>query len=599
MAKVKNIIARRTLHYYWQETKRQGRYLLPILIVMPAAMFLNIYATAWIMSDVINRLTENPPATDQVLAVFGPHLALYAGAMIVGELIFWRLVLFLAWKGEVRGMYNLRKQCFDHLSEQSMHFHNNKFGGSLVTQVSRFVGAYERLSDTAIWGIIPFISSLTFALLILGFKLPLFALTLGVLSAIFIAVAWLSFKKIRILNEREAAASSKLTGQLADSITNISAVKSFSQEKHEIALYAKRSRALQTASMDVMRSILLRDFGFGAILVILAIVMFIFLIGGNAWLGVPLGTLFLAVSYTSNIWGQLWQFNRILRDINRSFGDAHEMTEILDETVVVKDKANAQNLITTAGSVEFRDVTFWHHDAKEVDKTFAHLNLVVPAGQRVGLVGHSGSGKTTLTKLLLRFADVQHGAILIDDQNISDITQSSLRSTIAYVPQEPLLFHRTIRENIAYGRPDATDQEIHEAAAKANALEFIEALPEGFDTLTGERGVKLSGGQRQRIAIARAILKDAPILVLDEATSALDTESERLIQEALKHLMAGRTTIVIAHRLSTVAGLDRIIVLDNGEIIEDDTHANLIGRDGKYAKLWNRQTNLLEEEEEE
>lgn len=595
MVNKKNTIARRTLHYYWQETKRQWRYLLPILIIMPAAVFLNTYATAWIMSDVINRLTENPPAADQVFAVFGPHLLLYAGAMVLGELVCWRLVLFLCWKGEVFAMFNLRKQCFDHLSEQSIHFHNNKFGGSLVTQVKRFDGAFERLADTTIWQIIPFVSSLTFALLILGFKLPLFALVLGGLSAVFMTVAWVSFKKIRVLNEREAAAGSKLTGQLADSITNISTVKSFAQEKHENMLLARRSQSLQTASLDLMRSILLRDFGFGTILVILAVAMFVFLIGGNAWLGVPIGTLFLAVSYTSNIWGQLWQFNRILRDVNRAFGDAHEMTEILDEAVIVKDKSNAHNLSVKDGTVEFRNVTFWHRDAKESDKTFENLNLTIPSSQRVGLVGHSGSGKTTLTRLLLRFADVQRGEILIDDQNISDITQSSLRRSIAYVPQEPMLFHRSIRENIAYGQPNATEDEIREAAAKANALEFIESLPEGFDTLTGERGVKLSGGQRQRIAIARAILKDAPILVLDEATSALDTESERLIQEALKHLMADRTTIVIAHRLSTVAGLDRIIVLENGEIVEDDTHANLIKRDGKYARLWNRQTNLLEE----
>jgi ATP-binding cassette subfamily B protein len=210
-------------------------------------------------------------------------------------------------------------------------------------------------------------------------------------------------------------------------------------------------------------------------------------------------------------------------------------------------------------------------------------------------VGHSGSGKTTLTKLLLRFADVQAGEVLVDGQDITTVTQESLHRSIAYVPQETLLFHRSIRDNIAYGRPNASMDEIREAARQANALEFIEKLPSGFETLTGERGVKLSGGQRQRIAIARAILKDAPILVLDEATSALDTESEKLIQEALKHLMSGRTSIVIAHRLSTVAELDRIVVLNDGRIVEDDTHAELIKRGGTYAKLWNRQTGAINE----
>ena len=592
MSKSERTVARRTLHYYWKEAKTQWRYHLPILFVMPAAIFLNTYATSWIMSDVINRLTENPPAADQVFTVFGLHLALYAAAIIIGELVFWRLVLFLCWKGEALALFNLRKQCFDRLSEQSMHFHNNKFGGSLVNQVSRFVGSYERMVDSMVWQVIPLVSSLSFALLILGFKLPLFALILGTLSALFMIVAWFSFKKVRVLNEREAAASTKLTGQLADSITNISAVKSFAQEKHELKLFVKRSSTLQNASLGLMRSILLRDFGFGSILVLLAIVMFVFLIGGNAWLGVPIGTLFLAVTYTMNIWGQLWQSNRILRDINRAFGDAHEMTEIMDEPTIVQDKIDARDLIINKGQVEFRDITFWHHDASSKDKVFSHLNLAVPSGQRVGLVGRSGSGKTTLTKLLLRFADVQDGEILIDNQAISDTTQSSLRHAIAYVPQEPLLFHRTIRENIAYGKTNASEEEIRAAAAKANALEFIESLPEGLDTLTGERGVKLSGGQRQRIAIARAILKNAPILVLDEATSALDTESERLIQGALYNLMQGRTTIVIAHRLSTVAGLDRILVLDDGKIIEDDTHANLIRQNGKYASLWNKQTGL-------
>ncbi len=213
----------------------------------------------------------------------------------------------------------------------------------------------------------------------------------------------------------------------------------------------------------------------------------------------------------------------------------------------------------------------------------------------MGLVGTSGAGKTTLTKLLLRLADIQQGSILVDGQSVADVTQQSLRRNIAYVPQEAMLFHRTIAENIAYGRPDATPAEIRAAAERANALEFIEQLPQGFDTLTGERGVKLSGGQRQRIAIARAMLTDAPILVLDEATSALDSESEALVQDALRKLMADRTTIVVAHRLSTVASLDRIVVLSHGRIVEDGSHAELVEAGGAYARLWNRQTGAFDE----
>jgi len=555
---------------------------------MPLAVFLNNYATTWIMSAVINRLTINPPGPDQVLVVFAPFLLLYIGTIVAGELICWRLVLWLCWKGETRAMFNLRKQCFDHLMHQSINFHNDKFGGSLVSQTTRFVGAYERMCDTIIWQIIPLISSFIFAFTILGFQLPLFALALAGLSMIFLSVAWFSFKKLRILNEQEAAASSRLTGQLADSITNISAVKSFARESHEVNLFGLRNRDLFKTSMSLMRSIIKRDIVFGAILVALAITTFIFLIGGNAWFGVPIGTLFLAVTYMMNIWTQLWQFNRILRDINRALGDAQEMTEILDTPLAVHNAPHAGKLTVDRGTIEFCDISFSHVDSD--DRVFHNFQLKIPAGQRIGLVGRSGSGKTTLTKLLLRFSDIQAGEILIDDQNIAKITQNSLRHAIAYVPQEPLLFHRTIAENIAYSKPDATEAEIREAARLANALEFIDKLPDGFDTLTGERGVKLSGGQRQRVAIARAILKNAPILVLDEATSALDTESEKLIQQALKWLMKDRTSIVIAHRLSTVAELDRIIVLSDGQIVEDDTHAHLVAKGGTYAKLWNRQT---------
>ena len=224
------------------------------------------------------------------------------------------------------------------------------------------------------------------------------------------------------------------------------------------------------------------------------------------------------------------------------------------------------------------------------------MSLSIAGGERIGLAGLSGGGKTTLTKLLLRFADSNKGTITIDGQDITKVSQHSLRENIAYVPQEPYLFHRSLRENIAYGRQDATDQEIYTAIDQANARDFVDTLPDGLNTVVGERGVKLSGGQRQRIAIARAILKDAPILILDEATSALDSESEKLIQDALETLMSNKTSIVVAHRLSTIARLDRIIVLENGKIIEDGSHGKLLKEQGVYAKLWSHQSGGFIEE---
>ena len=289
--------------------------------------------------------------------------------------------------------------------------------------------------------------------------------------------------------------------------------------------------------------------------------------------------------------------NSMMARMNRAVGDAAEMTKVLDEPRLVEDAPGAPDLVVSEGAVDFERLAFRYEDAAEGDYVFRDLTLSVPAGQRVGLVGRSGSGKTTLTKLLLRLSDVQEGHIYVDGQDISACVQQSLRRQIAYVPQETLLFHRSIRENIAYGRPDATKEEIREAARLANALEFIDRLPHGLDTMVGERGVKLSGGQRQRVAIARAILADCPILVLDEATSALDSESEAAVQGALENLMRGRTSVVVAHRLSTVAALDRIVVLEEGQIVEDGTHAELSRAGGTYESLWDRQTGAFLEAE--
>ena len=271
----------------------------------------------------------------------------------------------------------------------------------------------------------------------------------------------------------------------------------------------------------------------------------------------------------------------------KSLADAKEMTDIFDQQPDIQDIDNPEKCLISEGNISFENVNFEYVEGHRV---FTNFNFKIKAGEKIGLVGHSGSGKTTIVKMLLRFIDVRDGQILIDGQNIAKIRQEDLRNNISYVPQEPILFHRSIRENIGYAKPEATEEEIITVAQKAHAHNFILNLPYGYDTLVGERGIKLSGGERQRIAIARAMLKDSPILMLDEATSSLDSISESYIQDAFNELMKGKTTIVIAHRLSTVQKMDRIIVLDKGRIIEQGTHKELLETNGVYADLWNHQT---------
>jgi ATP-binding cassette subfamily B protein len=302
-----------------------------------------------------------------------------------------------------------------------------------------------------------------------------------------------------------------------------------------------------------------------------------------------IGTIYLVINYTLSVVGQLWTISQVTRNYIRIVGDAGPMIAMLDEPIELNDVRSPEAALINHGKITFTDVVFKHDGSRQ--SIFNKLNLRIKPGEKVGLVGRSGSGKTTLTRLLLRFSDIQEGQIAIDGQDISTITQDDLRRHIAYVPQEPLLFHRSIRENIAYGSPEASNEAVEGVAKMASAHNFIVQLPQGYDTPVGERGVKLSGGQRQRIAIARAMLKNAPILALDEATSALDSESEALIQDALWKLMEGRTAIVIAHRLSTIQKMDRIIVLDDGIIVEEGSHKELVGKkDGTYAKLWARQS---------
>ena len=587
---------KQTLHLYWQEVRQHKKLFIPTLICIPLALFLNTYATGWIIAHVINELTSKTFTSDAIFAHFGPWILAYVASIALGELVLWRIVLYLGWKLETKVVYGLNRKSFDTLATQSLDFHNARFGGSLVSQVNKFSSSFVVLSNMIMYNLLPLFFAFVFTFIILGPQLPLFTLFIAIFAVLFMTIATLSFKNVQKLTIAEAETKTKLSGQLADSITNIMAVKGNAHENLERSRYDVLNVKASNATNNLMVAATKRDIGFGIIIVTLSGLAFVVLIGGQQWFSVQIGTLVLAITYSTQILGQLWGFNNILRATSRAFGDAFEMTNILHESHSVVNAPNAKKLKLNKGKIEFKNVAFRHSDALPGDMLFKDLSFSIKAGEQVGFVGPSGSGKTTLTRLLLRFTDLHSGAILFDDQDISKVTQESIRQAVAYVPQEPMLFHRTVRENIAYGKPKATEEEIIKAAKQAHAWEFIKKMSNGLDTVVGERGIKLSGGQRQRIAIARAIIKDAPILVLDEATSALDSESETLIQDALGKLMKGRTSIVIAHRLSTIAQLDRIVVLSAGEVVEQGTHEQLVQTKGPYSKLWKHQSGGFIEE---
>ena len=522
-------------------------------------------------------------------------IALYSVSGLWSSVIGWRLVLYLVWTFETAMQRDLYARCFSKLTNQTLFFHSNKFGGSLVSQTNKLVGAVESFWDTIIWSVLPLVVSLVGSIIVLSTLLWQYALFLLIFSIVFSIVVYYGSKPMAKLTKKEAKASNKLNGQLADAISNVLAVKSSGAEATEQKFFAKTVNSWRNSSLNVMRGFLKVSTIYSSINMVIKIGAIAFAVYAAQNDLVSVASVYLIITYTGSVAHELWNMNGIMRNYNRIIGNANDMVEILQTPTTLIDKSDSK-LKVTNGEISMDKITFTH-DEGQGDTLFHDFSLDIKPGEKIGLVGASGSGKTTLTKLLLRFADIDSGKITIDGQDISEVTQASLRAKIAYVPQEPLLFHRSVRENIAYGRPDATDAEIEEAAKKAGAYDFIVGLKDGFDTMVGERGIKLSGGQRQRVAIARAILKDAPILVLDEATSALDSESEALIQKSLETLMESRTSIVIAHRLSTIAKLDRIIVLKDGKIVEDGSHDELINKKrGVYAKLWARQSGGFIEE---
>lgn len=577
-----------TLKLYWQATRAYPLNIALASMLLVSNIILNVitpFLASKVLADMVTR-------NNHVWQLFG----WFIGAAVLG-LVFNRVGIRNSMALQAKVMRDLNDRMFSRLFERSVGFYNNQIGGKLVSDALDFVNSYGQLFNAGYINAAGFLTTTVIGLVLVFISNWIIGLCLTVIILGLAYWTVVETKKRSDLRNARLKITKRLVAHISDNIVNAVTVKTFARERDEVAVNSRISDELaHTRLSDWLRSTSKESDRMGVLLFMQA-VLIVVLIKLTAHDPQLLAGGIYAFTYTLSLINRFFTVNTTVRQIEDGFLQASPMTEILQQPPEITDAPDAQELKVAEGSIHFQKVQFQYADAAQKDSVFEGLELNIKPGEKIGLVGYSGGGKTTLTKLLLRFEDVNEGAISIDGQDISQVTQSSLRKQISYVPQEPLLFHRSIKENIGYGNADATDNSIIAAAKAAYADEFITALPKGYDTIVGERGVKLSGGQRQRVAIARAMLKNAPILVLDEATSALDSESEVLIQQALWKLMEGRTAIVIAHRLSTIQKMDRIIVLDNGKIVEEGSHKELVNkRGGTYAKLWAHQSGGFIEE---
>lgn len=582
--------AKKTLAIYWDEMVKDKKSVAQYIILIPLNRLLYIVILPLIFSLVIQSLIENPDDREYPFMLLGIAVLVSIAALVAAQIGFKRL-----FRHEEQMRTALTERAITSLVHHSDQFFANRKIGSLAGDVNTFSGSIITFLDTAFLSASGIAINFVASLIIIAILSPVLLIPLGTVTLVLVVLSVRATIRRGPFRHKRKTLMSQLNGTIADILGNQQIVRFFATSNRETArVLQDRSYIEEIARHEVdiiqSESILRQGILFAFQIATLAICVIFFT--SNL---ISIAALVFAVTYLGRLTSSMFELTPLIRNTEQAFLDAANITDILDEMPEVIDKAGAASLHVSAGSIEFNHVNFAYKD-NEHDTVLHDLSLTIAPGERIGLAGPSGGGKTTLTKLILRFADVASGSIKIDGQNITDVTQASLRKNIAYVPQEPYLFHRSLKENIAYGRPDASDMEIMRAIEQANAHEFVTKLPLGLETVIGERGIKLSGGQRQRIAIARAILKDSPILVLDEATSALDSESERLIQDSLAKLMKNRTSIVIAHRLSTIANLDRIIVLENGKITEDGSHAALLRKNGAYTNFWKHQSGGFIEE---
>lgn len=570
--------------FFWHFIKKQP-VAFAVFFIAPIAIVLEVNVLPYALKLIIDGIVNHQGDKEAMIKIIAPALWLASVAWIT-FLVIIRIQNF--WQGFVIPKFqaDIRMSVFEYITFHSQRYFSNQLSGSLANKISDLPKALEAIRMMICWNGIQTFAVVIVSIVMLAFISAIYAWILSVWIIVHIIISIYFAKKIYLISEENAEDRSALSGSMVDTISNHVPMRLFARRTYEHG-YVGTKQAIEQLSNKRLILIMNKMRLYMDVLVFIMYGSMVYLsIKGWQHNNISAGDIVFILNLSWSVVFNMWFLSHALADFFKEIGVAQQALNIINVPHDIVDIPDAKPLVVKDGNIIFDNVTFKY---QRNNNLFENKHVEIESGTKVGLVGFSGSGKTTFVNLILRVFDVESGRILIDGQDIAKVTQDSLHENISMIPQDTSLFHRSIIENIRYGRLDATDLEVMEASKGAHCHEFISVLPAGYDSLVGERGINLSGGQRQRIAIARAMLKNAPILILDEATSALDSVTEKQIQESLHFLMQGRTTIVIAHRLSTLSEMDRILVFDKGHIIEDGTHNELLNRKGHYAKMWHMQ----------